>query len=346
MRRHGRKESAGTRETERRGPGVVSSFHSGSLRLGTEVDLLPRLSMRVSDWFFPALWSAMAATLVGVLVGREAGLAPGWGAAAIIFVVGLAFGMRTRWRRSRIASRPFPEDWRAWLDTHVPLYAEGAETERERFEQTVLVALDAWSIEGVDGVTVDDTLRLAVAAGAGVMLWGRPDWDVPEGRSMLLYPGTFDDEYGTADDASDFDGMAHPQGPVIFSAPAVLSGWERKDGYNVVLHELAHVFDFDPEGADGLPAFLDPRSVDAWEALVRKEMRRAKTGKGILRSYAATNPAELFAVSTEQFFERPSRLRLHHPELFEALAALYNVVPPDEDVEAPASSFMSRRWSE
>lgn len=285
----------------------------------------------------------MASILLGALVGREAGAMLGLAVGSGVFVIGLVFGLRGRFRRSRVASRPFPDEWRAWLDAHVPLFAQGTEADRLRFEQTVLIALDAWSIEGVDGVEVDDTLRLAVAAGAGVMLWGRPDWAVPEGRSMLLYPGTFDDEYSTVDEAH-FDGMAHPQGPVIFSAPAVLSGWRRTDGYNVVLHELAHVFDFDPEGADGLPAFLDPRSVDAWEALVRKEMRRAKTGRGVLRSYASTNPAELFAVSTEQFFERPARLRQHHPELFEALAALYNVVPPDEVLEMPNTSRMARRW--
>ena len=300
--------------------------------------------MRFSDAFLPVLWSAMAGVLTGVLVAREttglAGAAVGVG----VFVVGLAFGLRQSFRRSRVASQPFPEAWREWLDAHIPLYATGAPADRERFEQTVLVTLDAWSIEGVDGIDADDTLRLAVAAGAGVMLWGRPEWDVPVGRSILLYPGTFDDEYATADGARDFDGMAHPQGPVILSAPAVVSGWERVDGYNVVLHELAHVFDFDPQGADGVPAFLDARSYEAWRELVSREMRRARTGDGILRAYAATSPAELFAVSTEVFFERPARLRTHHPELFDALAALYNVVPPDEEIDPPTGSLMSRRW--
>ena len=45
------------------------------------------------------------------------------------------------------------------------------------------------------------------------------------------------------------------------------------------------------------------------------------------------------------FFERPARLRQHHPELFEALAALYNVVPPDEELQSPGGSLMARRWS-
>jgi hypothetical protein len=42
-----------------------------------------------------------------------------------------------------------------------------------------------------------------------------------------------------------------------------------------------------------------------------------------LRSYAATNPAEFFAVATETFFERPNQLRETNPELFEQLREFY-----------------------
>ncbi len=112
----------------------------------------------------------------------------------------------------------------------------------------------------------------------------------------------------------------------------------------MVLHELAHLFDMDGTGADGVPALMDARSGEAWRALARDEMRRARTGRSVLRSYAATDRAELFAVATEQFFERPARLRARHPELFEALVAFFNVTPPDEAVPEAAASAMARRW--
>ena len=66
----------------------------------------------------------------------------------------------------------------------------------------------------------------------------------------------------------------------------------------------------------------------------------------MLRSYAASAPAELFAVATEQFFERPARLRARHPELFDALAAFYALTPPDEAAPEPGASFMARRWDD
>jgi Mlc titration factor MtfA (ptsG expression regulator) len=188
------------------------------------------------------------------------------------------------------------------------------------------------------------------------MLHGRPDWELPRGRTFLFDPGEFDEEY-ELDPASNpvpseavYDGMAHPQGPVILSAPAVEAGWRRADGYNVVLHELAHLFDFGTDGAHGLPSLMDPASTEAWQALVREEMRKAEVGRSVLRRYASAAPAELFAVAVEQFFERPVRLRRHHPRLFDALTELFRLDPrpPDgeeDDVIEPARpSLMARRW--
>jgi Mlc titration factor MtfA (ptsG expression regulator) len=83
--------------------------------------------------------------------------------------------------------------------------------------------------------------------------------------------------------------------------------------------------------------------------LVREEMRRAKAGRGILSGYAGTAPAELFAVATEQFFERPARLKRHHAELFDAMMAFYNIDPSppggeDDRPEEERESLMARRW--
>jgi Mlc titration factor MtfA (ptsG expression regulator) len=72
----------------------------------------------------------------------------------------------------------------------------------------------------------------------------------------------------------------------------------------------------------------------------------------MLRRYAATNPAEFFAVATEVFFERPDDLSRRHPELFETLVALYHLDPRTEDAPPEAStdlgrerpSLMARRW--
>ena len=252
---------------------------------------------------------------------------------------------------ARAAAGELDERQRAWLAEYVPVYRAATDGDADasldaaRFEADVRWALGALHYEAADGAAATPELRLAVAAGAATLLHGRPGWRLPTGRTILFVPDAFDEAYGD-DEPPAFDGMVHSQGPVVFSARAVAAGWARTRGSNVVLHELAHLLDFEgASDADGTPSMLDPRSADAWDALVRSEMARAERGDGVLRAYAATNPAELFAVSTEVFFERPTLLRAQHPELYAALRAVYGYDPPDVRIGARVGSRMAQRWA-
>jgi len=232
-------------------------------------------------------------------------------------------GLRGAIRRWLAARRSLSEAERQWLVDHLPFYAAlGA-----RFERDAQFFLAEQTFEGLDGVAVTDTLKLAVAAGAALMLHGRPDWEFPANRTILFYPGHFDDDYYDSDYAT-YDGMVHAQGPVILSAPAVQQDWAHPGtGHNVVLHELAHLFDFDDAVAEGTPTLMDPKSAAAWQQLVRQEKRRVRLGRSLLRGYAATNSAEFFAVAVESFFDRPEALRQRHARLFDALVAFFDLDP-------------------
>ena len=261
---------------------------------------------------------------VAVIGGRAA---PGgeWFGLVPVLLIAL-YALRRPLRRRALARQAVPADWRAWLEAHVPFYQAAEAPARRRFERDVQFFLNERAFEGIDGVDVTDPLRLAVASGAALLLHGRPDWELPA-VPMLLYPGRFDDDYHGGVYA-EYDGMAHEQGPVLLSAPAVEASWAGTgDGSNVVLHELAHLFDFKNAGADGIPSLMDPSSEAAWQALVRREMDRIRQGDSLLRRYGATAPSEFFAVAVENFFERPEALRERHAELFEALASFFNFDP-------------------
>jgi Mlc titration factor MtfA (ptsG expression regulator) len=253
-----------------------------------------------------------------------------------------------------VAQQSFPEVWQQWLARFVPLYGAFDDDARARFERDVLFFLDEWRFEGVADTAVQDRHRLAVAAGAALILHGRPDWELPTKRTILLYPDRFDDDYLEGQGA-DYDGMVHAQGPIILTRQAVEQSWAYPhNGDNVVLHELAHLFDFTHAEAVGVPTLMDPASAEAWERLVRQEMRRAARGQSLLRPYAADsaeawerlvrqemrraargqsllrpyaaeNGAELFAVAVENFFERPDVLKRRHEALYNALANFFNL---------------------
>jgi len=262
----------------------------------------------------------------GAVVGHEAtpvgpalGLLP---AAAV-----LAVGLRRPFRRWRVAQTDLVPEYGQWFQRRVPLYQKLDAAGRARFERDVQFVLDEYSFEGVQGVAVTDALRLSVAAGIAVLLHGRPSWELPGSRSVLFYPERFDETYH-GNITARYDGMAHQQGPIILTVAAVRHSWEEPgDGNNVVLHELAHLFDFDNEGADGVPSLVDPGSAPDWQALVREEMRRIRQGRSLLRPYGAEAPSEFFAVAVEHFFEQPAPMARRHGELFRALVSFFRVDP-------------------
>lgn len=252
-------------------------------------------------------------------VGPVLGLLPG--------VIVLFIGFRRAFRRWRVARRPFPDSFRRWLRTHIPLYQKVGETGRGRFERDVQFVLDEYSFEGIRGVSIDDSLRLSVAASIAVLLHGRPTWELPGSRSVLFYPDRFDETYHENVTAS-YDGMAHEQGPIILTVASVNESWASpRDGNNVVLHELAHLFDFANEGADGVPSLVAPSTAPDWQSLVREEMRRVEQGRSLLRPYAAEAPSEFFAVAVEHFYEQPEPMARRHPELFRALVSFFRLDP-------------------
>jgi Mlc titration factor MtfA (ptsG expression regulator) len=49
--------------------------------------------------------------------------------------------------------------------------------------------------------------------------------------------------------------------------------------------------------------------------------------EGLIGAYAATDPAEFFAVCSELFFERAAELAALHPLLFRELRTYYRINP-------------------
>lgn len=257
-------------------------------------------------------------------VGAVLGLVP----ALLILLMGLRHPLR-RWR---VARQELPASKRRWLHEHVPFYAQLDDAGRERFERDVRFVLEEYSFEGVQGVSATHPLPLSIAAGIALLLHGRPSWELPGSRSVLFYPERFDETYHGSRDAV-YDGMAHKQGPIILTVSAVEASWDDPaDGNNVVLHELAHLFDFDNEGPDGVPSLVKPASAPDWQALVRAEMRRIEQGRSLLRPYAAEAPSEFFAVAVEYFFEQPRPMAHQHADLFRALVSFFRLDPRSGEV--------------
>jgi Mlc titration factor MtfA (ptsG expression regulator) len=193
---------------------------------------------------------------------------------------------------------------------------------------------------GCGGLQVSEEMRVTVAAQACLLLLNRPRPQYfPELRQVLLYPGAFivdrlhADGSGVLQDRRQvLAGESWQQGQVILSWQDSVEGAAIvDDGRNVVIHEFAHQLDQETGPANGAPR-LGRRRLQRWSEVFSREYTRlqAQLAAGeptLLGDYAATNPAEFFAVASEVFFEQARRMRAECPALHAELVAFYRVDP-------------------
>lgn len=195
------------------------------------------------------------------------------------------------------------------------------------------------TVVGAGGQEVDEALRLAIAAQAclPVLELGleayRGWWEV------VVYPGAFVSVQRWVDEAGvehelrrPLTGESWPQGPVILSETDVWSGAQALDGYNVVIHEMAHKLDLLNGEANGFPPLHRDMDRRAWTSALAEAFedlrRRTAAGEAApLDPYAAEDPGEFFACATEAFFEVPGLLAQSYPAVYAQLRAYYRQDP-------------------
>lgn len=261
---------------------------------------------------------------------------------AIAVVIGAALAAPTlarAWRRQRIVRRPFPAAWRDILRRQVPLVRELPAAEQLLLKKRIQVMLAGVPFIGCAGLEVSDEMRVTIAAQAAFLLLGRGG-SFGNLREVLVYPGHFvvpRSEVGAGGlvhEARDvLAGQSWQRGQVIVAWDAVRDGAaDPHDGSNVVMHEFAHQLDQDTGAANGAPYVGRGAVQQTWARVMNLEFdalraRLARAEPGLIGPYAATSPAEFFAVTTEMFFEKPAALAAERPELYEQLRRCYRLDP-------------------
>ncbi len=262
-------------------------------------------------------------------------------ALASAVLVGVAMVLARPWwverRRARLRDKPFPLAWRRILRRHVPQVALLPADLQQRLKRHVSVFIAEKPILGCRGQAIDDRVRVTVAAQACLLLLGEDRSDYfPQLRQVLVYPGAFVvDRVEHRPDGLQRDqrqvlsGESWQQGQVILSWDDVAAGAaDPSDGQNVVLHEFAHQIDPDKGRADGRPWRPSRAERRRWDAVMGDAFGRLqREPSALFGDYAATDPAEFFAVATERFFEQPRETAEQAPAVYRELAALYRVHP-------------------
>lgn len=236
-------------------------------------------------------------------------------------------------QRSTITSMQWEQAYRS-----LPLLKGMSVNERRALQELTILFLYRKVFEGAHGLTVTQPMKLIIALQAclPILKLGLESYD--GWVSIIVYPSGFapkrviTDEYGVVHHVqSNLSGESWQRGPVVLS-------WDETkqagiiDGHNLVIHEFAHKLDMQNGQANGYPPLhLDMDSTKWFNVLSNGfEDFQHKCSRGIsigIDCYAATSPAEYFAVLSEVYFERPDIIYDKYAEIYELLRQYYRQDP-------------------
>jgi Mlc titration factor MtfA (ptsG expression regulator) len=210
--------------------------------------------------------------------------------------------------------------------------------ELERLRELASLFLHEKSLEPVHGLVINDAMRIYLATQAALPILNLgADW-YDGWKSVVLYPGQFAsrqewmDENGLVHSRREVrSGEAWQRGPIVLSwADVEASG--SCEGYNAVIHELAHKLDYSSGSINGCPALHEGMRVRDWRAAFEPAYedlcKRVDRGEAsALDTYATEAPEEFFAVMSEHFFETPGLLQREYPAVYEQLKQFYRQDP-------------------
>jgi Mlc titration factor MtfA (ptsG expression regulator) len=194
---------------------------------------------------------------------------------------------------------------------------------------------------GAHGLQVSDPMAVAIAAQAclPVLHLGLHWYD--DFKGIVVHPGAMlarrevTDESGVVHRyTEELSGEAMEMGPVTLSwADVAAAGESAPEGYNVVIHEFVHKLDMRNGQADGCPPLPTRALCQRWQNTMHESYAGFCTQVTMadrfgapapwLDAYAASAPAEFFAVASEAYFVNPGRFAESFPELLPLLNGFF-----------------------
>ncbi len=250
------------------------------------------------------------------------------------------------WRRRReartLVQRAIPEDlWRLTL-SRFPFLLHRSIDDLQRLRELSTLFLADKEFAGMQGLEVDDGMAVAIAAQAclPILRLGLSQYDAFKG--IVVHP----DVVVARREVMDEDGIVHHydeelSGEAMEGGPVMLSWRDVADagdsaawGYNVVIHEFAHVLDMRDGAPDGVPLLADRAARERWLSVLEPQWQdfcaRVDAGEHtLIDPYGAEAIDEFFAVASEVFFVDAPALRADHPALYELLAGYYRQDPAE-----------------
>jgi MtfA peptidase len=251
--------------------------------------------------------------------------------------------LKARREAAAVQRRAIPDDlWKRTL-VRYPFLQRSHAADAAELRRLTSLFLDSKEFSCAGGLRLTDAMAVSIAAQAAlpVLRLGLARYDGFVG--IVIHPDAVVARRSQQDDdgvVHEYDetlaGEAMDGGPVMLSWPDVRrAGHSASQGYNVVIHEFAHVLDMAGGAANGMPPLPPGLSAAEWQRTMQAEfdafVQRVDADEDtVLDPYGASGPEEFFAVASESFFVDPARTKKEHPALYGMLCRFYLQDPAAE----------------
>lgn len=246
-----------------------------------------------------------------------------------------------RWRKQRqLRQHRIPLSlWTPVVDAALAHYRLNHH-ELHQLRELASLFLQQKVITGAGGQQVDDTQRVIIAAEACLLILNL-NLDYFAGwQEVIVYPGSFvvqheeQDELGLVhEQRAVLGGEAWGRGPVILAwDDARPNAHPHGEDSNVILHEFAHKLDMLNGKANGMPPLHAEMNRQTWTEVFSRTFEQLQSQvqrhhRTCIDPYGAENPAEFFAVLSEEFFQMPAQLKNNYPAVYDQLRQFYRQDP-------------------
>lgn len=246
-----------------------------------------------------------------------------------------------RWRSARtLQRRAIPDELWALTLARFPFLGMRSDSDMTALREMSTLFLADKEFTGAHGLEVDDAMAVAIAAQAclPVLRLGLGWYDgfigiVVHADAVVAEREVVDEAGVVHEYEEELSGEAMEGGPVMLAWSDVADAGESAElGYNVVIHEFAHVLDMRDGHANGMPPLPDRAARDTWLRTLKAEYEafcdRTDAGdETLLDPYAAEAEEEFFAVASEAFFVAPHDFQAEHPRFYALLSGFFQQDP-------------------
>lgn len=244
-----------------------------------------------------------------------------------------------KFKWSKIKNQKLPENYLKILNENFHPYKFLSDEEKERFHLKILYFLKYKNLSVLQDFLITPEMKVMIAAQACLLILNIEGDIYPSLVNIFLSIDPFIEKenffnvYNSLPYHVPRAGESRTHGPVVLAWSSVAEGMNNWfDGQNVVFHEFAHQLDALGGVMDGTPKLQKRVSLHKWKIFMTREFLELRKNiqnhhKSDIDTYGATNSAEFFAVTVEEFFEKSIYFKKNHPDIFKLYLDFFQIDP-------------------